>query len=117
MKVLVGAFRHSSADFRVLYQTFAANSDEPTSYILFPGYDNLRDTDGDGFGDEVIDASRNSGRADSIVPASVNGEFNEYQFTADNLPEFNGFIIKIVCSGTDESYPPKLKDLRVVALA
>ncbi len=117
IKVLIGADRHSSADFRVLYQLFSADSDEPTSYNLFPGYDNLRDTDGDGYGDEVIDSSKNSGLPDAMVSGSVSGQFKEYQFTIDNLPQFNGFAIKIVCSGTNEAYPPKFKDLRVVALA
>ena len=52
LKVLIGAYRHTSADFRVLYQLFREDgSDTELSYELFPGFDNLRDTDGDGFGD------------------------------------------------------------------
>ena len=84
---------------------------------MFPGFDNLTDTDGDGFGDEVIDGSKNSGRADSKVPANTSGEFVDYQFTADNLTEFTGFQIKIVFNGTNEAESPKFKDLRVIALA
>ena len=45
----------------------------------------LDDTDGDGFGDEVIDPSKNSGRADAFVTPSVDDEFKEYQFSVDNL--------------------------------
>ena len=51
--------KSESADFRVLYKLF--NSEVPEgeqSYDLFPGFDNLLDTDGDGFGDEVINAAR-----------------------------------------------------------
>ena len=89
-----------------------------TGYNMYnPGFDNLTDTDGDGFGDEVIDGSKNSGRADSKVPASTSGEFVDYQFTADNLTEFTGFQIKIVFNGTNEAEAPKFKDLRVIALA
>ena len=84
---------------------------------MFPGFDNLLDTDGDGFGDEVINAARNSGKPDAIVPSSVDGEFLEYQFSADNLAEFTGFAIKVVFSGTNEAEAPKLKDLRAIALA
>ena len=84
---------------------------------MFPGFDNLLDTDGDGFGDEVINAARNSGRPDAKVGSSTGGEFLEYQFTADNLSEFTGFVIKVVFSGTNEAEAPKLKDLRAIALA
>ena len=118
LKVLVAAYRDSSADFRVLYQLFRPDgSDGEQSYTLFPGYDNLKDTTGDGFGDEIIDVTKNSGRADAFVPSSRLDEFLEYQFSIDDLEEFDGFRIKIVCSGTNEAYPPKFKDLRVVALA
>jgi hypothetical protein len=114
----LGAYRHSSADFRVLYQLFKADSSEvEQSFELFPGYDNLKDTDGDGFGDEVIDSSLNSGRADSFIPANKDGEFSEYHFTIDGLEQFVGFRIKVVASGTNEAYAPKFKDMRVIALA
>ena len=45
------------------------------------------------------------------------GEFLEYQFSADDLDQFTGFVIKIVMSGTDEAHPVRLKDLRTIALA
>ena len=59
----------------------------------------------------------NSGRADAIVAANVDNQFSEYQFTADNLDKFTGFAIKIVMSGTNEAFAPKLKDLQAIALA
>ena len=118
LKILVSAYRHSSADFRVLYRLFSPGSQNVSSnYELFPGYDNLKDNDGDGFGDTVINAKRNSGRPDAIVGSNTENEFSEYQFTADNLEKFTGFVIKIVMSGTNEAYAPKLKDLRAIALA
>ena len=118
LQVLIGAYRHSSADFRVLYQLHRQGSSEvDQSYELFPGYDNLRDTDGDGFGDTVIDSAKDSGRSDATVGSSRNDEFREYQFTADNLDAFTGFTVKIVASGTNEAYAPRFKDLRVLALA
>ena len=118
IKVLISSDRKTSADFRTLYKLFRPDSEGiEQSYELFPGFDNLTDTDGDGFGDEVIDGSKNSGRADSKVPANTSGEFVDYQFTADNLTEFTGFQIKIVFNGTNEAESPKFKDLRVIALA
>jgi hypothetical protein len=118
LKVLLAAFRPASADFRVLYQLFKSDSSEvDQSFILFPGYDNLRDTDGDGFGDKIVNSSLNSGRADAFVRSSRENEFLEYQFTTDNLDPFTGFAIKIVMSTTNESQVPKFKDLRAIALA
>jgi len=118
LKVLVSSYRHSTADFRVLYRLFRPDSSEITqSYVLFPGYSNLTDTNGDGFGDKVIDASSNDGKPDAFVRASDDNEFLEYQFTSDNLEQFTGFIIKIVASGTNEAYAPRFKDLRAIALA
>ena len=118
LKVIVGAFRHSSADFRVLYQLFKTDSKEvEPKYELFPGYENLVDSDGDGFGDTVIDPVKNNGRPDAIVPASTDDEFLDYQFSVDNLNKFNGFKIKIVISGTNEAHAPKFQDIRAIALA
>jgi hypothetical protein len=118
LKVLVAAYRDSSADFRVLYQLYRPDgSDADQSYTLFPGYDNLDDTDGDGFGDRVIDVTKNTGRPDAFVPASRDDEFLEYQFSIDDLQEFDGFRIKIVCSGSNEAKAPRFRDFRTVALA
>jgi len=118
LRVLIGAQRPEGADFRVLYRLFRADSSEvPQNYTPFPGWDNLQDTDGDGFGDRVIDSNKNSGRADAFVSADSEDQFSEYQFTADNLPQFLGFSIKVVTSSTNESTPVKLKDFRCIALA
>ena len=118
LKVLVSAYRHSSADFRVLYRLFRPDSSEvDQTYELFPGYNNLKDLDGDGFGETIIDTTLNNGRADAFVPSSRDNEFLEYQFSVDNLDKFTGFAIKIVSSGTNEAYAPRFKDLRVIALA
>jgi len=118
LKVLVSAYRHSSADFRVLYRLFRPDSSEiEQTYELFPGYDNLKDLNGDGFGETIIDSKLNNGRADAFVPSSRDNEFLEYQFSVDNLDKFTGFAIKIVSSGSNEARSPRFKDLRVIALA
>ena len=118
LKVLVSSDRRNSADFRTLFKLFRQDSEGiEQSFNLFPGFDNLTDTDGDGFGDLVVDASKNSGRPDALTPASVDGEFVEYVFSVDDLAEFTGFQIKIDINGTNEAEAPKFKDLRVIALA
>ena len=118
LKVLISAYRHPSADFRVLYQLFREDGSETElAYELFPGFDNLEDIDGDGFGDKVIDPSKNSGRPDAFVSPSETDEFKDYQFSVDDLDEFTGFKFKIVINGTNEAFPPRFKDFRAIALA
>ena len=92
------------------------SSEVQQAFELFPGYKNLNDIDDDGFGDVVIDPSNNDGRPDSIVSASSNNQYREYQYTADNLDLFIGYTIKIVMSGTDQSKSPRIKEFRTVAV-
>jgi hypothetical protein len=64
----------------------------------------------------IIDSNNNNGRSDSNVRSSLNNEYLEYTFTADNLPAFTGFQIKVIGSGTNQAYSPIIKDLRVIAI-
>jgi hypothetical protein len=118
LKVILSAYRHETADFRVLYSLVRPDSSEVTpSFELFPGYNNLTiDNNQDGYLD-VIDPSKNNGLPDVFVPASLENEFLEYEFSANNLGSFIGYTIKIVISGTNEAYVPRFKDLRSIALA
>jgi hypothetical protein len=118
LKVILAAYRPDECDFRVLYQIFRNGSGETVpSFELFPGYDNLKDTDGDGFGDFILDSTLNSGRSDAFVSSNRVNEFSEYQYSIDNLDPFTSYAIKIVMSSTNESKIPKFKDLRTIALA
>ena len=118
LKVLVAASVEPNTDFRVFYRLFSPDSTEVSStYRPFPGYQNLIDTDGDGFGDDIIDVANNDGRADKFVPSNVMDQFSEYQFSVDDLEQFSGFTIKIVMTSTNEAVFVRLKDFRVIALA
>jgi hypothetical protein len=119
LRVLLTAARPSGADFRVLYKLVRADSSEiDQSYELFPGYENLLDTNGDGFGDEVINIAANTGHPDVLVPPSLTpNDYLEYQFTADNLEQFTGYVIKVVCTTTNQSKVPTFRDIRTIALA
>jgi len=115
LKVILSAYRHSSSDFRVLYSLVRADSSEvPQAFELFPGYNNLKYTDTNEY--SVVDASKNDGLSDLFVRPSLNNEFLEYQFTADNLDLFTGYAIKIVMSGTNQAYPVRIKELRAIAV-
>jgi hypothetical protein len=114
LKVILSAYRHESADFRVLYSLFRPDSSEvEQSFELFPGYDNLTST---ASGLSVVDTSLNNGKPDSFVSSSLDNQFKEYEFTANNLGLFNGYVIKIVMSGTNQAYPPRIKELRTIAV-
>tara|TARA_Y100001973_G_scaffold100689_1_gene162267 strand:- start:1054 stop:8409 length:7356 start_codon:yes stop_codon:yes gene_type:complete len=118
LKVIFTAYRGSSSDIRVLYSLrrttdVAENTEE---FELFPGYDNMTDSTGDGMGDLVIDPSKNDGKPDSFVPASLDEQYLEYQFTANNLGEFIGYSIKIIMAGTNQADVPKIRDLRSIAV-
>ena len=65
----------------------------------------------------IIDKYLNDGQPDSAVRSSNENEFLDYQYSIDDLDQFSGFVIKIVMNGTNEAFTPKLRDLRVVALA
>ena len=111
LKVFFDAFRHSTNDIRVCYRIF--RSDAPTTsqlWQLFPGYDNL-DTNL-----QVINASKNNGRPDkNVANSTLEDDYKSYEFTASNLPQFNGFQIKILMTGTNSAFVPKIRDFRVIA--
>jgi hypothetical protein len=115
LKVILNAYRHQSADFRVLYNLIRSDSGEvDQTFELFPGYDNL--TYANDVGYTVVDPSKNSGLPDKFVPASLFNQFLEYDFTANELPLFIGYTIKIVMSGTNQAYPPRISELRTIAV-
>ena len=111
LKVLFDAYRHSTNDIRVMYRLL--RNDTPDSqqlYEFFPGYDNL-DENGN-----VISSSKNNGRSDRFVQASNTlDDFGNYEFTGKNITPFNGFQIKIIMTGTNQSYVPLIRDLRAIA--
>ena len=111
LKVMFDAYRHSTNDIRVLYRIFRI--DAPPQYQLFelfPGFENL-DSNGN-----VIDPAKSNGKPDRrILASSTEEDYKEYEFNAKNLPQFNGFQIKIVMSGTNFAYVPKIRDLRAIA--
>ena len=111
LKVMFDAYRHSTNDIRVLYRIFRI--DAPPQYQLFelfPGFENL-DSNGN-----VIDPAKSNGKPDRrILASSTEEDYKEYEFNAKNLPQFNGFQIKIIMSGTNFAYVPKIRDLRAIA--
>ena len=44
-------------------------------------------------------------------------DYDDYKWTANGLPAFNAFQIRIIMTSTNQALPPRIKDLRVIALA
>ncbi len=111
IKVLFDAYRDASSDIRVLYRIFRDDTlSNQQIFELFPGYKNL-DNNG-----KVINPKDNDGLSDTFVLPSLGfNDFGNYEFTANDVPLFNGLQIKILMSGTNQALYPKIKDLRVIA--
>ena len=117
IKILVSAHINENNDIRAFYAISDKQGFNPI-FEPFPGYANL-DARG-----QVISDENSDGRPDLFVPKSnykgFDGEtleYREYTFTADQLPSFRSYKIKIVMTSTDQVYVPRMKDLRVIALA
>ena len=53
----------------------------------------------------------------TVTPAENDSQFSEYKYTASGLTGFDAFQIKIVMKGSNQAYPPRIKDMRGIALA
>ena len=115
LKVLLSAYRPEQSDIRVLYSLVRDDSSEiEQEFELFPGYKNLQSTS-DGVL-RVVDSSLNDGRPDFKVPASEEDQFLEYEFTANDLPDFSGYRVKVIMASTNQANSPIIRDLRTIAL-
>jgi hypothetical protein len=117
IKVYVTAHVNIYNDLRCLY-AISNDPNEEMVYNLFPGYSNLT-TSG-----QVIDSSQNNGLADtkydqsgSIGFSADQINYREYEYTIDNLSPFRYYSIKFIGTSTNQAYPPRLKNLRAIAIA
>ena len=88
--------KFAGADIRVMYKLYRNdNSDFQQIYTPF---------NTDGSPDKTVNPNNNL------------NQFSEYKFTAENLPQFNGFMIKVIMTSNDQSKPPRIKNFRSIAL-
>jgi hypothetical protein len=115
LKLYVSADINIRSDIRALY-SIDNKENFDSVFELFPGYDNLNNLQ------EIINAENSDGRPDNIISKNPiidfeSNNFSEYEFTANNLPSFTYYKIKLIMTSTNQAYVPQLKDIRVVALA
>jgi len=56
-------------------------------------------------------------KTDVLKYESDDINFIDYEFTVSDLPSFRYFSVKLIGSGTNQAFPPRLKDFRVISLA
>ena len=96
LQVQFDGHRKAGGDIRVMYKLYRNdNSDFQQIYTPF---------NSDGTPDKIVN------------PNTISSQFSEYKFTAENLPQFNGFMIKVIMTSNDQSKPPKIKNFRSIAL-
>ena len=117
IKILLNAHVNPYSDIRAFYAISDHTGFNP-QFIPFPGYYNINDRG------EVILASKSDGRTDDFIPPndpkgfeSSELDFTEANWTANNLPKFTAYRIKILLAGTTQAYPPRINNLRVLTLA
>jgi hypothetical protein len=107
LRVFFAANKHSSAEIKLMYKI-------------------LRSDSSDAFEDLGYTYFNTTGTTDNVTPSSLDrNDLQQYIYTAgvsedgtgESLPEFIQFAIKIVGQGTNAAQPPRIRDLRVIALA
>ena len=117
IKVILTASINTDSDIRALY----AVQNEPSTdliYYPFPGYKNLNNLG------QVIDDSLSDGTSDTEIiktdqfkSSSRDLPYSEYEYTIDNVASFKYFSVKLIGSSTNQAFPPRIKNLRILALA
>ena len=88
--------RDGEADIKVFFKLFR-NDSESSGQVYIP--------------------FNKDGSSDKFVKPNLKyNTFSEYKFTADNLPQFSGFMIKVVMTSTNQAKPPRIKNFRSIAL-
>lgn len=117
IKVIAKAYINVYNDIRAFY-AITNNPQEELIYYPFPGYLNLDSSK------KIINIANSDGSSDKFLTKtdvigfdSTKLPYKDIEFTIDGLPSFRYFSIKLVATSTNQTYPPRLKDLRVIALA
>ena len=88
--------RDAGAEFRVFYKLFRNDAvGVQQNYIPF---------NTNGLSDKTVN------------PNTTLNAFSEYKYTAENIPQFNGFMIKVVMTANTQANPPRFKNFRSIAL-
>lgn len=117
IKILLDAHINVHCDIRAFYSIGESANFTPI-FTPFPGYNNLD------IRKQIINFENSDGLPDTFIqPSSAFGfespniDFREYTFTADQLPSFRFYRVKLILTSTNQVYPPRIRNLRVISLA
>ena len=97
LKVIADNFRPPETDLKFMFKILKNDETTPIDDLGFEFFN------GDGSPDVVTEQDARN--------------FKEYEYTADALPEFTGFVVKIVGQSSNTSIVPLVSALRCIALA
>ena len=117
IKIMLQAHINQYNDIRAFYAISDSQNFDPI-FIPFPGYKNISNQG------TLIELDKSDGRPDKLTPLSDAGGFKssevnfmDYEFSADNLPAFTSYRIKFVLTSTNQTFVPRVSNLRVITLA
>ena len=97
LKVIADNFRPAGTDIKVMYKILKNDETTPIDDLGFEYFNS-------------------TGGPDVAIEQDARN-FKEYEYTADGLPEFTGFVVKIVGQSDNTSIVPLVSALRCIALA
>lgn len=109
LEVRISANNFPTSAIKLLYKIRLVDDSRPFDEIPYEFFNTT------GLADDTIVFSET--RSQTPYNADYNTSYNEQKFTASSLGEFTSFAIKIVMTGTNPTYPPRITDLRAIALA
>jgi hypothetical protein len=108
LKIIVDVYKDRDADIRGFFAIADHQNFNPI-YEAFPGFNNINERG------QIIDVANNDGSSDTFVSPAE--DYREHTFTIDELPSFKSYRIKLLLTSTNQANPPKIRNLRVIALA
>lgn len=109
LDVRISANNYPTSSIKLLYKIRHVDDSRPFDEIPYVYFNTT------GLADDAITYSES--RSQTPYSPEYNVSYNEQKFTADGLGEFTSFSIKMVMTGTNPAYPPRVTDLRAIALA
>jgi len=97
LKVISDNFRPPDTDLKFMYKILKNDETTPIDDLGFEFFNT-------------------TGAPDTAIEQDARN-FKEYEYTADGLPEFTGFVVKIVGQAKNTSIVPLVTSLRCIALA
>ena len=108
LKIIVDVYKDRDSDIRGFF-TISDHQNFNPIYEAFPGYNNIDERG------QIIDVANNDGSSDTFVSPAE--DYREHTFTIDELPSFKSYRVKLLLTSTNQANPPKIRNLRVIALA